>query len=270
MAIKVFSMQTGIPKSTLRFYEEKGLLKSVRQENSNYRMYAEEQVPLAKLIASLRTAGAPIHDIQLYLKAGEKSQRQMKQKWIQTIKENQKQLEISLHYLESDSGGETIYMFEKLAEEVIWFEAESAAGQFKQAFYDRRIQLKQKGIPTKNLYLRYISGSNKQVKAEIGFGVDAKINMAFFPDAFSEKMRESLCIGLALKEDFSTIETAYRKLMQYCLVNNWTPSGSILEWYRGDQMETADIMIPVTQMGGDYDEKKKAAGGSCSIKRKCI
>ncbi|WP_212927945.1 MerR family transcriptional regulator [Oceanobacillus sp. J11TS1] len=59
-------MKTGIPKSALRFYEEKDLLKSVRQENSNYRMYSEDQVPLAKMIASLRTARVPIRDIQLY------------------------------------------------------------------------------------------------------------------------------------------------------------------------------------------------------------
>ncbi|CEI83223.1 MULTISPECIES: MerR family transcriptional regulator [Oceanobacillus] len=249
MTIQVFSIQTGIPKSTLRFYEEKHLLKSVREESSNYRMYAEDQIPLAKLIASLRAAKVPIRDIQLYLEANENSRKQMKKKWIQTIKENQRQLEVSLRYLESDNEKEEIYMFEKTGEKVIWFEAESAAGQFSREFVFRREQMKQHYIPINNMYLRYISGNRNQVKAEIGFGVSREINTALFPDAFSEKMRGSFCVGLPFNEDFSKIERAYRSLMDYCVTNSWTPAGSILEWYRGDQMETADIIMPVSYIG---------------------
>ncbi|GGP16360.1 hypothetical protein GCM10011346_48010 [Oceanobacillus neutriphilus] len=250
MTIQVFSMKTGISKSTLRFYEEKHLLISMRQKDSNYRMYAEDQVPLAKMIASLRTAKIPIPDIQLYLKADKDRQKQMKQKWIQAIKENQRQLEISLRFLESDYGEENIYMFEKTAENVIWFEAEASPGMFSDEFKLRRKQMKQNHIPIKNMYLRYISGNSKQVNAEIGFGVPASINTSSVPEAFSEKMRSSFCIGLAFKEDFAKIEAAYRKLIQYCVTNNWVPAGSILEWYRGDQMNEADIIIPVTHIGG--------------------
>ncbi|WP_040982816.1 MerR family transcriptional regulator [Oceanobacillus jeddahense] len=251
MTIQAFSMKTGIPKSTLRFYEEKGLLKSARQEDSNYRMYSEDQISLAKMIASLRTAKVPIHDIQLYLKADKDKQKRMKEKWIQTIKENQKQLEVSLRYLESDSDEAEIYMFEKPAEKVIWFEAESTAGQFSKEFIFRRKQIEQVQIPIKNTYLRYISGTKKQVKAEIGFGISKKIGTIPIPEAFSETMRKCFCIGLTFNGDFSKIEAAYRKLMQYCMVNNWTPAGSILEWYRGGQMDAADIIIPVTHIGGN-------------------
>ncbi|MFA1819682.1 MerR family transcriptional regulator [Virgibacillus oceani] len=45
------------------------LLQTVRNEETNYRMYSEDQVPIVKLIASLRTATIPIRDIQLYLKS---------------------------------------------------------------------------------------------------------------------------------------------------------------------------------------------------------
>ncbi|WP_227995139.1 MerR family transcriptional regulator [Oceanobacillus sp. CFH 90083] len=250
MTIQAFSIKTGIPKSTLRYFEEKNLLQSVRQEESNYRMYSEDQVPLAKMVASLRTANVAIRDIQLYLKADENRQKLMKQKWIQAIKENQKQLEVSLRYLESDYGEEEIYMFEKPAEKVIWFEAEASPGQFSEEFKLRRKQMAQNHIPVKSTYLRYISGNTKKVKAEIGFGISTKINTGFIPDAFSEKMRGSFCIGLTFKDDFSKIDTAYRKLMQYYMSHNWTPAGSILEWYRGDQMDAADIIIPVTHIGG--------------------
>jgi DNA-binding transcriptional MerR regulator len=251
MTIKEFSTKTGIPKSTLRFYEEKYLLKSVRDEESNYRMYSEDQVRLAKLIASLRTANIPIRDIQLYLKADKAKQEQMKQKWIQMIKENQRQLEISLRYLESDQGEEAFYMFEKSPENVIWFKAESPSGQFREAFILRRKQLNQRNIPFNNTYLRYLSGNRASVKAEIGFGVANEVDASFIPEAFSEKMKGGLCIGLIFNDDFSKIEAGYRKLIQYCMVHNWTPAGSILEWYRGGWMDAADIIIPVTQIGGE-------------------
>ncbi|GIO25205.1 hypothetical protein [Oceanobacillus sp. J11TS1] len=99
--------------------------------------------------------------------------------------------------------------------------------------------------------MRYISRNSKRVKAEIGFGVSPEINTVLIPDAFAEHMRGSVCIGLTFKDDFSKIEIAYRRLMQYCMENYWTPAGSILEWYRGDQIDAADIIIPVTQIGGE-------------------
>ncbi|GAB3797925.1 helix-turn-helix domain-containing protein [Virgibacillus kimchii] len=251
MPIHVFSTKTGIPKSTLRFYESKNLLKTVRNEGTNYRMYSEDQVPLAKLIASLRTANIPIRDIQLYLEVDENRQEQMKQEWIYKIKEKQKQLEISRRYLESDQGEETFYMLEKSPEQVIWFEAESPSGQFKEAFILRREQLEQCNISINNTYLRYLSGNRKSVKAEIGFGISDKADVAHIPEAFTEKMIGSLCICLTFKDNFSKIETGYRKLIRYCMAHNWTPVGSILEWYRGDQMDSADIIVPVTQKGGE-------------------
>jgi predicted choloylglycine hydrolase/DNA-binding transcriptional MerR regulator len=250
MTIQAFSTKTGIPKSTLRFYESKSLLQSVRSEESNYRMYSEEQVPLAKLIASLRTANIPIRDIQHYLKADKTTQKLMKQGWIQTVKENLEQMEISLRYLESDQGEEAIYMFEKGAEKIVWFQAESPPGQFSEELIFRREQLRQYKIPVHNTYLRYLSGNRKLIKADIGFGVPAEVESTLIPKATIEEMKESLCIGLAFHGNFSRIEAAYRKLVRYCMVHNWTLTGSILEWYRGDQINTADIIIPVTKTGG--------------------
>ncbi len=245
MTIKEFSTKTGIPKSTLRYYEEKNLLQSVRDQESNYRMYSAEQVSLAKLIASLRTANIPIREIQLYLKADEAVQKQMKQTWIRTIKENQRQLAISLRYLESNQGEEAIYIFEKPPEKVIWFKAEAPVGQFTQAFIFRRKQLIQHNITIKNTYLRYLSGNRKSVHADIGFGVPGNADASPIPEAFTENMEKCLCIGLSFNGELFRIEAAYRKLILYCMTHNWTPTGSILEWNRGGRLDSTDIIIPV-------------------------
>lgn len=248
MTIQAFSTMSGIPKSTLRFYEAKKLLMPIRNNESNYRMYSEEQVPLARLIASLRTANVAIRDIQLYVKADENTQKKLKQEWIETIKENQNQLEMSLRYLESDLVEKDIYIFKRNAEKVIWFQAQAPPGKFSPALMFRREQLRQCNIPVENMYLRYLSGNRKLIQAEIGFGVPSWVNSRI-PEAISEEMKEGLCIGIAFQDNFSTIEAAYRKLVQYCMEHNFTPAGSILEWYRGDQIDAADIVIPVIQMG---------------------
>jgi DNA-binding transcriptional MerR regulator len=45
MTIQTFSNRTGLPSSTLRYYEKEGLIKpDIRGENG-YRLYREEQIP---------------------------------------------------------------------------------------------------------------------------------------------------------------------------------------------------------------------------------
>lgn len=250
MTIKEFSMKSGIPKSTLRFYETKKLLIPERKEETGYRMYGEEQVSVAKLIASLRSAGVSIQDILYFLQANETRQMEMKQQWIRAIKERQKQLETSLRYLESSQIEKDIYLFEKDAEQIIWFRAESPPGQFSEHFTRRRKELKQYDIAIENTYLRYLSGNKQLIQAEIGFGVEGHVEVRMISDAILEEMVACLCIGLVFNSDFSMLKSAYRRLFHYCIEHDWEPAGSILEWYRGDQIDELDIVMPITQIGG--------------------
>ena len=65
MRIGEVEQQTGLPRKTIRFYEQKGLLAVERSENA-YRDYNEEMVTRLKTIAILRRAGISIADIQLW------------------------------------------------------------------------------------------------------------------------------------------------------------------------------------------------------------
>jgi len=117
MTIQAFSERTGISKSTLRYYESENLLRSIERNTSGYRVYTDDQVSTVKLISSLRLADVPIKDIQVYLKEDDYTTRQqMMKNWIQIIKKRRDFLNISLHYLESDSLSDQIYLIEKSTE----------------------------------------------------------------------------------------------------------------------------------------------------------
>ena len=60
--------QAGVPVSTVHFWEEQGLLEPGRDRESNYRVYAANDVRQLKVIALLRDAGYRFPDIRSILR----------------------------------------------------------------------------------------------------------------------------------------------------------------------------------------------------------
>lgn len=59
---------SGLPESTLRYYETIGLIKPVQRDaSSKYRVYSEEDVNLIIAIACLSATGLSIEDMRTYL-----------------------------------------------------------------------------------------------------------------------------------------------------------------------------------------------------------
>ncbi len=59
---------SGLPESTLRYYETIGLIDPImRDTNSKHRVYGEEDVNLAVAIACLQATGLSIEDMRAYL-----------------------------------------------------------------------------------------------------------------------------------------------------------------------------------------------------------
>ena len=159
MNIQDFSERTGISKSALRYYETKNLLSPKERSANGYRIYSDDQIATVKLISSLRLADIPIKDIQIYLLENDETRRkQMMENWINNINKKRDLLSVSLRYLESDSIKKEIYLAEKSPEQIIWYDAESKIGEFKQHFLDRGNELKKLNISFKNCYLKYLSG----------------------------------------------------------------------------------------------------------------
>lgn len=66
-SIREVSELTGLPASTLRYYEAEKLLKPVRRNGSNRREYDEGDMDWLSLITCLKNTGMPIQDIRRFV-----------------------------------------------------------------------------------------------------------------------------------------------------------------------------------------------------------
>lgn len=250
MNIKEFSLRTGIPDSTLRYYEKKKLLIPERHERNGYRLYQVEQIEVAKRIASLRNADISIEAIQAYFQANTNEQAAMKDEWIMTLKQKRAQLDLSIRYLESNQNKEEIFLFEKEAENIIWFDAEEPPGEFKEVMLQKGEHLQQKGFRIQNMYLETVSATSRLVKAKIGFAIKGSINKQDLTEGKWVEDPAVFCVGLSFDGDFSKVVSAYRKLYGYCLDNNWIPAAPVFEWYRGSELGKMDLVMPIIKIEG--------------------
>ena len=168
--------------------------------------------------------------------------------WIQYINKKRDQLTVGLRYLESNSLNKEIYLVEKSPEQIIWYDAESKIGEFKQHFVDRGNELKKYNISFKNCYLKYVSGK-EVIKVQIGFGVPSDLKISGLPKmTLIEQIPQCIYIAMPFKDPITTIQSGYQKLLSYALEHHWTPMSSVLEWYHGMDFTQLDLLMPVTQM----------------------
>jgi len=67
MKIGELVLRSGIPASTIRFYEAKGLLKAVNRQSNGYREYPLEAVALLAIISDAQKAGFSLEEIKQVL-----------------------------------------------------------------------------------------------------------------------------------------------------------------------------------------------------------
>lgn len=73
--IKQMSELTGLPASTLRYYDNQGLLPSLRRDHNNIRMFSEDDYRTLKLIDCLKKSGLSIRDIREFMEISEKGDK---------------------------------------------------------------------------------------------------------------------------------------------------------------------------------------------------
>ncbi|MEC0178791.1 MerR family transcriptional regulator [Paenibacillus favisporus] len=66
-SIKKVTQMTGISASTLRYYENEGLLPHVKRDENGKRQYDDEDLEWVHFITALRATGMPIVQIQRYV-----------------------------------------------------------------------------------------------------------------------------------------------------------------------------------------------------------
>lgn len=101
MAERLYTMKdvvelTGIPATTLRFYDKKGLLQFIRRSVGGVRIFTDKDIALLRMIQFLRNVDMPIQEISLFISlymqgAATRSQRiELYRKHIEQLKEDVK------------------------------------------------------------------------------------------------------------------------------------------------------------------------------------
>ena len=65
--IKDMSEMTGLPASTLRYYDKQGLLPNLRRDGNNIRVFTDDDYRHLRLINCLKRSGLSIRDIKSFI-----------------------------------------------------------------------------------------------------------------------------------------------------------------------------------------------------------
>ena len=76
--IKQMSELTGLPASTLRYYDNEGLLPSLKRNDNNVRIFTDEDFHTLKLINCLKRSGLQLKEIKEYMNMAKKGNDTLK------------------------------------------------------------------------------------------------------------------------------------------------------------------------------------------------
>lgn len=66
-SIREVQIKSGLPASTLRYYEKEGILPEVGRDEGGRRVYTEKQIDWLRFIMAMKDTGMTIEEIKVYL-----------------------------------------------------------------------------------------------------------------------------------------------------------------------------------------------------------
>ena len=78
--IKEMSELTGLPASTLRYYDKEGLLPSLRRNYNNVRMFTDDDYHTLRLIECLKKSGLLLREIREYISMAGKGNESLEER----------------------------------------------------------------------------------------------------------------------------------------------------------------------------------------------
>ncbi|MDP5275849.1 helix-turn-helix domain-containing protein [Chengkuizengella axinellae] len=252
MTINVFSTRTGLPPSTLRYYDRKNLLSPSERLNNGYRVYTEEQISAALMIHSLRQADVSIQDISDFLDANEQVKQQLIHKWRSEVEAKLSSITIAKQYLGGMTAQENHIHLTKWENErtFLWFKhtVPRKIHPF-QHLMKRDAQLAKKwGYKIHpEIYVRTLDAKSKHMKGEIGFLLENENNnhnTAQHEEVYIEKIKPSL---FAIWECSAHNEFLCFNYMQLLQKYGFLPIGLKLERFNSADHHFFQLMIPLMQ-----------------------
>lgn len=251
--VNEFANRTGLPASTLRFYDRKELLTPAKRLPNGYREYAESQITEALMIHSLRQADVPMEDIRNYMQAEQSERDALIRKWRREIDAKLTNMQIAKQYLNGIRPDETMVKLLRWDEcsVMVWFRCtvEQKPDPFAAVREQCMRRLENYGISFHHgIYVRILDAKGGRVTGEVGFrlsddsqiqvpeliAADASVKMIPVPQMLFVTM-DCLVGNDLVCFDFIHLMRKY----------GFTAAGSTWERYDPDNKRVFQMLIPV-------------------------
>gem|GEM_PF-2063388 len=254
LTIKSFSRITAIPESTLRYYDDQGILRPRARAENGYRLYEADQILPAKLLYSLRLASVPMDQVRAYVQADSDARKRALSRWHNDLGERIAWLTVARKYIEGlvhDQPGE-ITLQTTEPERTLWFTHEAPVGHFG-SFYVQRIgELCAAGIPFDDSYFRWLEDLQPGwVRGQVGFRLAGRvIGDAPLPEgAAIEERPSTLMLSLEHRAPMPTIRETYSRLFAFMQEQGWKAAGPAIERYPvGAPENFCEVLIPILNL----------------------
>ncbi|MCG3089726.1 MerR family transcriptional regulator [Sporosarcina cyprini] len=197
--INEFSARTGLPASTLRFYDQKNLLKPAHRSDSGYRLYDEKQISSARMIHSLRHADVAIEEIKQFLGSSEEQKHHFITKWQQEVESKLSSIQVAKQYLGGIRPAENHVHLVKWNEprKFIWFThaVERKIHPFHAVIEADLEEIKKWGIRiAPGIYIKTLDSVGDRMTGEVGFllEADCKLPQSMGDDVYVEHYHPQL------------------------------------------------------------------------------
>ncbi|MHA7966315.1 helix-turn-helix domain-containing protein [Paenibacillus sp. CAU 1782] len=255
MTIQSFSERTGLPPSTLRYYEKEGLLKPSHRADNGYRYYREDQIPSALRIHTLRQAGIGLSEIRQYFAVDTEGQAEWLRKWRQDVDAKLLALNVAKQYLDGvDSVDEHIRLVRwSQSTKMLWFRyrVKRQTSPFAKAIDESAAFLEKRGLlQSKEAYVRHERIIGNEMLGKVGFRWSLKSgdSVEWMNEAGLEAEFEVIPPTLFVTLDcLSTDQYACFSLMLILQSFGFQPTGPNLERYQLHDKTHYQWMIPVTR-----------------------
>lgn len=253
LTIKTFSRITAIPETTLRFYEDQGVLAPAARSPAGYRLYAPDQILPAKFLYSLRLASIPMDEVKAYQEAPGDSRHATLTQWHADLGRRIAWMQLAQKYVETLMSGEQepVHLQMTEAERVLWFVHDGPVGNFRDWYALRGRQLADLGCAPTDSYFRFVSDLEPgRVRGEVGYRVDRL--PARLPDgAVVEERPASLTLSLEHKGPMPEVPRSYERLFAFMAAHGWEAAGPAIERYPGGPGPCyTEILVPILTLEG--------------------
>ncbi|MET3211468.1 UNVERIFIED_CONTAM: DNA-binding transcriptional MerR regulator [Paenibacillus sp. PvR008] len=79
-SIREVQIKSGLPASTLRYYEKEGILPEVGRDEGGRRVYTEKQIDWLRFVMAMKDTGMTIEEIKVYLELNVKGEETIQER----------------------------------------------------------------------------------------------------------------------------------------------------------------------------------------------